>query len=313
MSTTTPPAPVTLLERLVAAYHEPKVEPSAEAWTDLLADPKAGTQPVVVLEFVRFQPEADARAAYDAYLDAVAPAVMGAGGGIISNNDTLMPGLEGLDGYEGGVSWLATLPSIEAYAGAMLDERVVAAAPKRRDAVAEAQVLVGPNLVPDIIKQLPPAGPASDYPSVSATGKSAEQIVADLLAIYPAGSADPTKRTLEAMVAFAGFADQRVHFINLYRFNDAPGGGAEALGEYNAGALPVVLAHGGRPKALVNVTHHLVGPVAWDRFIFVAWPSLAVFTDLRLEPTYVEAQKDRVTSAEQYGNLITIARADRQP
>jgi hypothetical protein len=28
---------------------------------------------------------------------------------------------------------------------------------------------------------------------------------------------------------------------------------------------------------------------------------------------YVEAQKDRVISAEQYGNLITIARADQRP
>ena len=312
-STSAPPTPVTLLDRLVAAYREPKVEPSAEAWADLLADPKAGEQPIVVLEFVRLRSETDARAAYDAYLEALSPAITGAGGEILSSNDTLMPGLEGLEGYEGGVSWLATFPSIQAYAGAMLDEHAVAAAPKRRDAVAEAQVLVGPNLVPDIIKQLPQAGPAADYPSVSATGKSAEQIVADLLAIYSSGGADPTKRTLEAMLAFAGFADQRVHFINLYRFNDAPGGGAAALGEYNAGALPVVLAHGGRPRVLVDVTHHLVGPVAWDRFIFVAWPSLAVFTDLRLDPTYVEAQKDRVTSAEQYGNLITIARADRRP
>jgi hypothetical protein len=52
--------------------------------------------------------------------------------------------------------------------------------------------------------------------------------------------------------------------------------------------------------------------VAWDRFILVSWPSLAVFTDLRLDPVYVEAQKSRVMSADEYGNLITIARADRR-
>ena len=78
----------------------------------------------------------------------------------------------------------------------------------------------------------------------------------------------------------------------------------------NAAALPVVLAHGARPKVLANVRHHLAGPIAWERFIFVAWPSFAVFTDLRLDPTYIEAQRDRVVSAEEYGNLVTIARSD---
>jgi hypothetical protein len=63
---------------------------------------------------------------------------------------------------------------------------------------------------------------------------------------------------------------------------------------------------------LANVTHHLVGPTEWSRFIFVSWPSFAVFTDLRLDPTYVEAQRDRVVSAEEYGNLVNIARADRK-
>jgi uncharacterized protein (DUF1330 family) len=107
-----------------------------------------------------------------------------------------------------------------------------------------------------------------------------------------------------------GFTDQLVFYINLYRFK--PDGGEVALSEYNAAALPVVLAHGGRPKVLANVTHHLVGPTEWSRFIFVSWPSFAVFTDLRLDPTYVEAQRDRVVSAEEYGNLVNIARADRK-
>jgi uncharacterized protein (DUF1330 family) len=141
-------------------------------------------------------------------------------------------------------------------------------------------------------------------------GKSQEQIVADLLAVYPSGGADPTESTLESIVDYDGFADQRVYFINLYAFNDTPDGGAAALGEYNAEALPVVLAHGGRPKVLADVSHHLVGPTAWDRFIFVSWPSLAVFMDLRLDPVYLEAQKSRVVSANQYGNLVTVSRAD---
>lgn len=305
--------PATPLERLIAAYPDGTVDPSPDAWRALLADEGFATDPVAVVEFVRLRPGDDASASYDVFLDALIAAAGKNGGEILSVNDTLMPGLEGLEGYEGGVSWIASFPSIRAYVDVALDEGVIAAAEKRRESVAEAQVLVGPNLIPDRIRQLPPNEPASAFPSARVIGKSAAQIVDELLAIYPSGGADPTKRTLESMVAFEGFADQRVHFINLYRFNDAPEGGAGALGEYNAAALPSVLAHGGRPKVLANVSHHLVGPTAWDRFIFVSWPSLAVFTDLRLEPAYIEAQKDRVVSGEQYGNLITIARTDRQP
>lgn len=300
--------PGTLLERLTAAYGDSKLDPSSAAWTDLLADPGFESQPVSVVEFVRLRTDAGAKADYDSYVDALTPAVAKAGGEMVSVNDTLFPGLEGLDGYAGGVSWVASFPTIRAYVDAVLDESVVAVAGERRAAIDEAQVLVGPNLVPDVIKQLGPNSPASDFPSDRVKGKTTEQIVGDLLAIYPSGGADPTKQTLEAMVSLEGFADQPVSYINLYRFNDLPGGGAEALGEYNAKALPVVLAHGARPRVLANVTHHLVGPVVWDRFIFVSWPSLAVFTDLRLDPAYVEAQKDRVMSAEEYGNLITIAR-----
>jgi uncharacterized protein (DUF1330 family) len=306
---TVTPTPGTTFERLTAAYGDPKLDPTSTAWGELLADPGFETQPVSVVEFVRLRTDAGAKGEYDSYVEALTPAVAKAGGEMVSVNDTLFPGLEGLDGYAGGVSWVASLPSIRAYVDAVLDESVIALAGKRRAAIDEAQVLVGPNLVPEVIKQLGPNSPASDFPSDRVKGKTAEQIVDDLLAIYPSGGADPTKQTLEAMVTLEGFADQAVSYINLYRFNDAPGGGAAALGEYNAKALPVVLAHGARPRVLANVTHHLVGPVAWDRFIFVSWPSLAVFTDLRLDPAYVEAQKDRVMSAEEYGNLITIARA----
>ncbi len=304
------PVPATPLDRLIAAYGDADVDPSPGAWAALVADPQHGSQPVVVLEFVRLRDGDGARSAYDAWLAALAPSVAAAGGEILSVNDTLMPGLEAPAGYDGGVSWIGAFPSIDAYVTAMLDERATDAAARRRDAVAEAQVLVGPDLLPDQIKQLPPQGPASDYPSDHVTGRTADAIVADLLAIYPSGGADPTEATLRAMIGYDGFARQRVHFINLYRFNEAPEGGRGALGEYNAAAFPTVLAHGGRPKALVDVTHHLAGPVQWDRFIFVAWPSLAVFTDVRLDPKYVEAQKDRVASGAEYGNLITIARAD---
>ena len=308
---TSTPDTRTPIERLTAIYADRVLDPSAEAWEALLADPGFDTQAVAVVEFVELRDEDGAKAAYDAYVDAIAKATAATGGEVISINDTLMPGLEGLEPYEGGVSWVATYPTIRAYVDALLSEDVVAAAGQRREGVAEAQVLMGPNLVPDAIKQLGPNEPASDFPSDRVQGKTPDEIVGDVLAIYPSGGADPTAETLRRMFTWEGFTDQRVHYINLYRFNDDPGGGATALNEYNAKALPVVLAHGARPKVLANVTHNLVGPVRWDRFIFVSWPSFAVFTDLRLDPTYIEAQKDRLMSTDQYGNLITIARADQ--
>lgn len=300
------------LDRLLAAYADPKLDPTREAWGRLVADEGFETKAIAVVEFVRLNSGADAGRRYDAWLDALAPAIVTAGGEMLSINDTLFPGLEEPAGYEGGVSWIAIFPSMRAYVDAMLDARVVGAAEHRRAAVAEAQVLAGPNLVPDAVRLLPPNEPASAFPSGRMAGKTGAQVVDELLAVYPSGGADPTRERLEAIVSYDGFADQRVHYINLYQFNDAPGGGQAALDEYNAAARPVVLAHGARPKVLANVTHHLVGPVAWDRFIFVSWPSLAVFNDLRLDPTYIEAQKSRVVSAKRYGNLMTIARGDRR-
>jgi uncharacterized protein (DUF1330 family) len=302
-------ANATPLERLTAAYNDPNVDPSSDAWAALLADPGFATKPISVVEFVSLKNDGGALTAYNGYIDALTAAINDAGAEMLSVNDVLMPGLEGLDSYDGGVSWIATFPTISAYVDVMLDERTIAAAQARRGAIAEAHVLAGPNLLPELItKQLPDNAPASDFPRDHVLATPADDLVEELLAVYPSGGADPTRETLEAMFAYEGFADQRVHFINLYRFKD---GGAESLGEYNQGAFPVVVAHGGRPKALVDITHQLVGPIEWDRFIFVSWASLATFTQLRLEPQYLEAQKDRVVSGEQYGNLINIARADK--
>lgn len=298
------------LQRLTSTYSDPKLDPSAAAWEALIADGAVNTGPISVVEFVQLREGDGARSSYETFLATLTDAVPDAGGTLLSINDILFPGIEGLEAYEGGISWIATFPTIDAYVQTMLDPRVAGAAESRRNAIVEAQVLAGPNLLPDVILQLPPNEPASAFPSERVAGKSPDEIVAELLQIYPSGGADPTEATLRRMTELEGFADQRIHFINLYRFNDAAGGGEQALGEYNAAALPVVLAHGGRPKVLANVTHNLVGPTAWDRFIFVSWPSLSVFTDLRLDPTYIDAQKNRVMSAEQYGNLIHIARAD---
>ena len=129
--------------------------------------------------------------------------------------------------------------------------------------------------------------------------------------MYPDGGTDPAHENLRQMVAWPGFNEQRVHFIDLYAYGAGFESGAAELAEYNAGAVMHVLHHGGRPQVAIDVAHHLVGPVQWNRVVFVCWPSLAVFFDLRLEPEYLEAQTSRVNSAEVYGNLITVARADK--
>lgn len=219
------PQTATPLERLTAAYHDEKLDPPGAAWSELVADEGFDTKPIAIAEFVRLRPEAGALQKYDVYLAALAQAVTKVGGEI-TVNDTLMPGLDGLEGYAGGASWVATLPTIRAYVDVVLDESVVAAARERRAAISDAQVLAGPNLVPDLIKNLPPNVPASNFPSGRVAGKSPQEIVDALLAIYPSGGADPPKQTLESLARFDGFADQRVHFINLYRFNDVPGGGS---------------------------------------------------------------------------------------
>ena len=303
----TPGSDAAMLDRLVAAYHEPGIEPSRRAWGELVADDGFATAPVDVLEFVKLKRSHGAKARYDRYVTALTAALGPRGAAMITVNDTLHPGIGDFRGYAGGVSWLARFPSLGAYVDTVLDRRVVAASRQRRKAIAEAQTLVGPNAVPDRIQNLPPNTPASAFPSSRVQGKTPEQIVDELLAIYPDGGADPTRATLEFLTRYRGFTDQPLTYINLYEYGPETGGAA-SLNEYNAGALPIVLAHGGRPKSLVNIAHHLVGPTAWSRFIVVSWPSFAVFTDLRLDPAYVEAQRSRVVAAKTYGNLVTISR-----
>ena len=113
------------------------------------------------------------------------------------------------------------------------------------------------------------------------------------------------------MVEFPGFRDQPVHYINLYAFGDGDDPavkGAAAHDAYNMAAMATVQAHGGRPLLRAEIAHRLVSAIPWSRVVFVRWPSLAVFTDMRLDPGYLEAQRHRVESAETYGNFITIAR-----
>ena len=286
-----------LVDQLRDAYPDRSLDPRPARWRELVADDAFDTEPIAVVEFVRLLPRRRAKALYDTYVEALAEATTRHEGTMLSVNDTLMPGLEELKGYDNGTSWVAEFPSRRAYVETVLDPRVVTAAKARRRALAEAQLMIGIDALPEAITQLPPNEPASAFPSDLVTGKRPEQIVEDLLAVYPSGGADPTEKTLNAIVRWKGFADPRVHFINLYQYGDAAGA-----------ALPAVLAHGARPQVLMDVAHHLVGPVEWNRVIFVSWPSFAVFFDLRLDPVYIHAQQSRLVAAERYGNLITVAR-----
>ena len=69
-----------------------------------------------------------------------------------------------------------------------------------------------------------------------------------------------------------------------------------------------VQEHGGTPQLRAEVEHRIMSAIPWRRVLFVRWPSLAVFTDMRLTPAYIEAQELRVESAETYGNFVTIKR-----
>ena len=170
----------------------------------------------------------------------------------------------------------------------------------------------GADSIPDAARpMLGQPRPASGFATPNIAGKSGMQIVADLLAVYPDGGADPSRAQLEVMVEFPGFRDQPVHYINLYAFGDGDDPavrGTAAHDAYNMAALASVRAHGGYPLLRAEVAHRIASAVPWSRVLFVRWPSLAVFTDMRLDPEYIEAQKHRVESAETYGNFLTVKR-----
>jgi len=302
-------APTTLEGRLAQAYPDPAVDPSAAAWQALLDDETLAGVPITVAEFAALS-SAEGGQGYDGYIAALATAAEARGGRMIGVSDVWRNGLELPVGYDGGTVWVAEFPTREAYVDAVLDPAVVAAAVGRRAALVDPHLLVGVNLVPDMLRQLPTPDPAEAYPHDLVRGKPAAQVVDELLAMYPDGGADPTRATLEAMLARPDVQTQAVSYLNLYAFS-ADDSGAAGISEYNTAALPFVLAHGARPKAVFNVAQQLLGASEWNRVIYVRWPSLEVFTDLRLTPGYIEAQKARVSSSDAYGNLVTIDRADR--
>lgn len=305
-STTT--EPTTIEGKLAAAYPDPDVDPSAEAWQALRDDPTLADTPLSVIEFAGIADDAG-RAQYTEYVEAMRSAVATVGGQFEAVTDIWHPALEQPQGFDGGMAWSATFPSRDAFLEAVLDPAVVEAAASRRLAVIDPHLFVGVNIIPQFILDLEIPTDVEALPHDLVRGRDTSDVVDELLSIYQDGGPDPTRASLEAMLARDDVRTQAVTYINMYQFGPDTGG-AESITEYNTNALPFVLAHGARPKVIFDVAQQLLGSVRWDRVIIVRWPSIEVFTDLRLTPGYIEAQTSRVESSQVYGNLITINRAD---
>jgi hypothetical protein len=61
----------------------------------------------------------------------------------------------------------------------------------------------------------PSPRPTSDIPTPHIDGKTPDELVDELLTIYPDGGADPSRAQLETMMHFPGFRDQPVHYIKV--------------------------------------------------------------------------------------------------
>lgn len=307
-TTSTTTAPTTVEGRLAQAYPDPAVDPSAEAWQALLDDSTLDEAPLSVIEFAAVTDD-EARAKYTTYIDAVQSATAANGGTFVAVTDVWRSGLELPTGFDGGMVWAATFPSRDAYLDTVLDPVVIEAAAARREAVTDPHLFVGVNLVPAMFLELETPTDVESLPHDLVRGRETADVVDELLSIYPAGGADPTREVLEAMLERDDVRTQAVTYVNLYRFGPEDGGAA-SINEYNSDAMPYLFPHGARPKLVFNVAQQLLGSAEWNRVILVRWPSLEVFTDLRLTPGYIEAQESRVDSSQAYGNLVSIDRAD---
>ncbi len=304
------------LAELTAVYNDPVLDPSAEAWAALVAHPNYAEGAIVYLEIAAMTPDLTTEAAhaqYQAYLDAVSSEIGNVGGQIILTYDIRSSGTGDLAVREGeryvdGVAFSARLPSRAALVALLLSEPVVAAHEARSAALAEVQMMLGTDHLPALMASMPKDVDAASIDTPYVDGKTAAQILEELMAIYPDGGADPTYAMLEELLNSEEYATEPLYYINLYDWGSYGEEGAAAHDRYNQQAQDEVFAHGVRVYARVDIEQNLVGPYHWDRLILPRWPSFEVFTDLRLAPSYVEAQLSRLVSADIYGNYIAHAR-----
>jgi uncharacterized protein (DUF1330 family) len=305
--------PPDALEQVSARFADPRFDPGVAQWAEVFAHPDFANGEIIVIEIARLQPER--KSTYDTFIQALRRNTEQVGGSIIAVTDILFPGtgdLESHMNFAGGTAWLARFPSRAAYIAMVLNPTYQQVAASRQAALEEVILLIaGSNTIPRAASLLfGPERPASVFKTPYLDGKSPTQLVDALLQIYPDGGADPSRAQLTRMTDYAGFATEPLYFLNLYAF--APGEAATQEAsehqEYNRQALATVRAHGGHPYLRATVEHALVTAIPWSLVVFVRWPSAAVFTDLRLTPAYIEAQRHRVQAAQTYGNFVTTKR-----
>ena len=92
------------------------------------------------------------------------------------------------------------------------------------------------------------------------------------------------------------YSDQPVHYINLSAFGDGsdPAVKGEAAHDaYNQAAMSAVQAHGGYPVLRASGAR-IMSSIPWSRILMVRRPRLAVFTNMLLDPGYIEARTHQV-------------------
>ncbi|MFM9105343.1 MAG: hypothetical protein ACKOWF_01430 [Chloroflexota bacterium] len=303
---------VSAAERLTIAerYSHTRLDPTPAQWQEVFRAMDAGDSQIHVIEASK--PRPGHGAAYLATRLGRNEAAIRNGGTPIALNRILQPGTGDMlpwMSWAGGLLSIVAYPSRAAWLRTLLEPESLAANARREDLIEEVMLLVaGADTIPGKARRLlGKPKPPTAFRTPRIDGKRTEQIVDDLLAIYPDGGADPSRAQLERMMTDPRFRTEPVFYLNLYDFGDGTQAGGEAEHRaYNTSAFSSVRANGAMPIFRTPVVHALVSPVNWDLAVFVRWPSMAVFTDLRLNPEYVKAQEHRAASAVFYGNFMTF-------
>jgi uncharacterized protein (DUF1330 family) len=301
-------------DRLAIAerYAHPRLDPPATRWTEVFAAMDAGDDPIHVIEAGRPRPgQADE---YRAALEARDEAASRFGGRTLALNEIFQPGTGDMlpwMGYAGGYLNVVAFASRRDWLAALLDPAYQRAHDRRTAALDETMLLVaGADTIPGKARRfMGTPKPPTAFATPRIDGKTPVQIVDALLAVYPDGGADPSRAQLERMIGDRRFRTEPVYYLNLYDFGDTTdsnAGGASAHEAYNRSAMQSVRANGAVPLVRAPVAHRLVSDVPWDLAVLVRWPSLAVFTNLRLDPGYLDAQRHRIDSAVFFGNFQTF-------
>lgn len=293
-------------EAIARAVAVPARPVRAEGITSLL-DANDSRDDVTLIEAVRLK--SGTREAYNRYLDATAPLAKE----VLGVTDIAFPGTGDMLSYAdwaGGVIRLARFSDRSSLIERMTSPEWQSALIDRDASVEDGIIMIGgKGAIPIWAKVLiGPERAASHFETPAIDAMSPSQLVDALLAAYPDGGADPSRQQLEWMTTMPGFAERPIHYLNLYAFGES--GSGEEHDAYNKSAISSVRKNGAHPKYRSDVLHLLVSEVEWSRVVFVRWPSMRVFQDLRLNPDYLEAQKHRVASAETYGNFVTHLRGD---